>query len=94
MYLLIIGVLRKEIKMENVILEKMDCIPVLGPNTNQWWAYSEKYDFYIDPPSSVLEKIKTHSDDVDEQEEYFQEILDENPDWLMDDEHWYENEDI
>ena len=38
-------------------------------------------DFYIDPPNSVLEEIETHSDDVEEQEEYFQDILNEKPEW-------------
>lgn len=67
---------------------------VLGFNTKQWWAYDNETDEYCDPPSKVLEEISMHSDDIDKQEKFFNDILSEEPDWLNDEEHRYDNIDI
>ena len=63
---------------------------VLGFNTKQWWAYDNEEDVYCDPPTEVLEQIKAHSSDVNEQEEFFNSILAEEPDWLADEEYKYD----
>ena len=57
---------------------------VLGFNTKQWWAYDNEMDEYCDPPSEVLEKIKQHSEDVNEQEKFFNNLLKAEPEWLND----------
>lgn len=62
---------------------------ILGFNTKQWWAYDNETDEYCDPPITVLEEIKKHSDDLKEQEEYFNKILAEKPNWLNDVRHRY-----
>lgn len=64
---------------------------VLGFNTKQWWAYDNETDEYCDPPIEVLEQIKAHSDDVDEQEEFFNELLANEPDWLKDEDYRYDD---
>ena len=64
---------------------------VLGFNTKQWWAYDNEMDEYCDPPAEVLEDIENYSDDVDEQEEYFNSILAEEPDWLEDEDYRYDD---
>ena len=63
---------------------------VLGFNTKQWWAYDNKTDEYCDPPTKVLEEIEKHSSGISEQEEYFTQILLEEPDWLADKEYRYQ----
>ena len=67
---------------------------VLGPNTKQWWAYDNETDEYCDPPSNVLEEIKKHSSNIDEQESFFNELLANEPAWLNDDEFRYDDVDI
>ena len=67
---------------------------VFGFNSKQWWAYDNTTDEYCDPPISVLEEIANHSDDVDVQEKFFNEILSKKPDWLNDKEHRYNDIDI
>lgn len=68
---------------------------ILGFNTKQWWAYDNETDEYCDPPIKVLDEIENHSRDVDEQQRYFQDILDENPSWLYDEGYRYSDiEDI
>lgn len=62
---------------------------VLGFNTKQWWAYDNETDEYCDPPTVVLDEISNHSDNVDEQEDYFNKILATEPEWLNDKEHRY-----
>lgn len=68
----------------------MRYIAVLGFNTKQWWAYDEETDEYCDPPISVLNRIKQHSDNVAEQEYFFNEILLGEPSWLKDKDHRYD----
>lgn len=63
---------------------------VLGFNTKQWWAYDNETDEYCDPPTKVLEEIENHSSGISEQEEYFNQILSEEPDWLDDKEYRYQ----
>lgn len=68
---------------------------VLGPNTKQWWAYDNETDQWCDPPTEVLDSLgntKPHfstEEELSEQEEKFQKILDEEPDWLSDKRHRY-----
>ena len=69
----------------------MEYIVIHGPNTKQWWVYNEEEDFYIDPPSEVLKQVEAFSSDINEQEEYFQNIVDENPSWLYDEDYYYED---
>lgn len=69
----------------------MEYIVIHGPNTKQWWVYNEEEDFYIDPPSEVLNQVEAFSSDINEQEEYFQNIVDENPSWLYDEDYYYED---
>ena len=67
---------------------------VLGFNTKQWWAYDNETEEYCDPPKKVLDKIKQHSDDVDKQEEYFNNLLATEPEWLNDEEFRYDDIEI
>ena len=67
---------------------------VFGFNSKQWWAYDNETDEYCDPPSRVLEEIENHSDDIDKQEDFFNKILETEPDWLNDKEHRYDDIDI
>lgn len=61
--------------------------PVFGFNTKQWWAYDNETDEWCDPPTDVLNDIKNCSNLSEE--EYFQNLLDENPDWLYDEGYRY-----
>ena len=63
---------------------------VLGYNTKQWWAYDNKTDEYCDPPLAVLKAIRNHSSNIDEQRDFFNKILESEPDWLNDKEHRYD----
>ena len=63
---------------------------VLGFNTKQWWAYDNETDEFCDPPTEVLNAIHNHSNNVDTQEDFFNEILSTEPDWLNDEGHRYE----
>ena len=67
---------------------------VYGFNSKQWWAYDNETDEYCDPPTDVLDNIENYSSDIDEQEEYFNKILDTDPSWLYDDGYRYNNIDI
>ena len=62
---------------------------VFGFNSKQWWAYDNKTEEYCDPPASVLFDIANHSDDIDEQQRFFEAILEKEPEWLNDKEHRY-----
>lgn len=72
----------------------MRCEAVYGFNSKQWWAYDNETDEYCDPPTEVLDSIESHSSDIDEQEEYFNKILDTDPNWLYDDGYRYNDIDI
>lgn len=63
--------------------------PVLGPNTKQWWAWDTELDEYCDPPLKILEDIANFSDDINEQRDYFDKVLSEDPDWLYEEEYRY-----
>ena len=63
---------------------------VLGCNTKQWWAYDNKTDEFCDPPTVILNKIRDHSNDIDEQRNFFDTILSQEPDWLNDEGHRYD----
>ena len=43
-----------------------------------------------DPPTEVLEEIANHSNDIMEQEDFFNEILASEPSWLNDEGHRYD----
>lgn len=58
--------------------------PSLGPNTKQWWAYDYETHEWCDPPIEVLDDVKQR-ETINEQEAYFQTVLDTNPAWLYDD---------
>lgn len=60
---------------------------VLGFNSKQWWAYDEYTGEVIDPPVDVLAEIKSHP--FDKQEEFFESLLENEPDWLNDVGHRY-----
>lgn len=67
---------------------------VLGFNTKQWWVYDNDEDEYIDPPSSVLAKIRDYSDDVNMQQSFLNGILTTEPEWLYHKGYRYNGEDI
>ena len=69
-------------------------LPLYGCNTKQWWIYDEETDVYIDPPAEVLKKIKYSAKNIKEQESLLEEIINENPDWLQDEDYWYDEVDI
>lgn len=64
-------------------------IAIFGFNTKQWWAYDNEKDEYCDPPNDVLEKIKQKSNDINEQEIFFNDILATEPEWLHDNDSRY-----
>ena len=67
---------------------------VFGFNTKQWWVYDNETDEYCDPPSAVLDEVKSRSADIDEQEDFFREIVSAEPMWLNDTEFRYKDIDI
>lgn len=84
--------LNEEYENEHIPYQRYES--VLGFNTKQWWAYDNITDEYCDPPTEVLDAIKNHSTNVDTQEDFFNEILSTEPDWLNDKEHRYDDIDI
>lgn len=62
---------------------------VLGFNTKQWWIYDNDTDEYCDPPCEVLDDVKNHSADIDEQERFLREIVSAEPNWLNDTDYRY-----
>lgn len=64
---------------------------VYSPNYNQWFAYDSEMDIFIDPPVLVLNEIAEHGDSAKEQEAYFNQLLAEEPDWLLDTEYSYDD---
>lgn len=67
---------------------------MLGPNTNQLWVYSNGVDRYIDPPKAVLDELDEKYDDDEAKEAALQIIVDRNPDWLYEEEYWYDDIEI
>ena len=66
-------------------------LPVLGPNTHQWWIYDEKDDVYVDPPKDVLDDMQdcmriwgVRPDEVDLVERMWVIEILTDPDWLYD----------
>ena len=78
--------------MKQIVINYKSCDAIMGFNTKQWWAYDNENDLYIDPPLDVLNEIKAHSNDYNEQESYFLNIINKNPDWLQDSDYWYDGE--
>ena len=70
------------------------------PNTKQWWIYDGEEDVYIDPPTEVLDKVdelfaQDTADSMDEARDYLENICNnEQPDWLNEEEYWYDDEDL
>lgn len=62
---------------------------IYGFNTKQWWAYDAETEEVCDPPIDVLDEVTSYSFNVDEQQEYFEKILDTSPSWLDDKEYRY-----
>ena len=67
---------------------------VLGPNTNQWWAYDNENGKYIDPPVDVLDSLPDWRDQYEDAENDFQHILDKNPSWLKDEDYIYDADEL
>lgn len=60
---------------------------VIGPNTNQIYAYDNDTDEFIDPPASVIKELdakRNWRNDPDGYAADFQCILDTKPEWLLD----------
>ena len=66
----------------------------LGPNTKQWWAFDNETGELCDPPTEILEQIEAHSEDIDEQREFFDSILETEPEWLNDEDYRYDGEEF
>ena len=66
-----------------------------GFNTKQLWVYDEVKDAYINPPAEVLDKINEEHDwnDWDSKERALEEIVEQNPSWLNDEEYTYPADD-
>ena len=68
---------------------------VYGFNSKQWWVYDNDKDVYIDVPTDVLNELQEHSNDICEQQCYFEDyILVNVPKWLEDKDHWYDDVEI
>ena len=52
---------------------------VFGFNTKQWWVYDEDDDIYIDPPISVLRKIKTQNNNHEIEQKRLEKIANKSP---------------
>lgn len=73
---------------------------VKGFNTKQWWIYDNENDIYIDPPKDVLALINKvnagketlTSEDIDAEEDALMQIVEQNPDWLHDENGFYDGE--
>ncbi len=65
-----------------------------GPNTKQLWVYDNEEDAYIDPPTDVLDAVMSAlgpNKDWDKACDSLMDIIaDEDPDWLRDEDYWYE----
>ena len=61
--------------------------PALGFNTKQWWVYDNDKQVWIDPPTEVLDSLPR---DVDKAEDMLYDILELEPDWLNDEDYWYD----
>lgn len=66
-----------------------------GPNTKQLWVYDNEEDAYIDPPTDVLDTVMSAlgpNKDWDKARDRLLDIIaDEDPDWLRDEDYWYED---
>lgn len=70
------------------------CMAVTGFNTKQVWVYDNEHDIYIDVPKEVLDDIdsKTERRDWDAKESLLEEVIATNPDWLQDEDYFYNAE--
>lgn len=67
---------------------------MLGPNTNQLWVYANGVDRFIDPPKAVLDELDKKYDDYADKEAALQEIINKDPDWLYEEDYWYDDIEI
>ena len=82
----------KMVKVLNELDNYFECSDfevVLGPNSKQWWVYSNRFDVWIDPPKEVLSKL---SKDQDEAEKELYALVKTLPNWLFDIYYWYDAE--
>ena len=65
------------------------------PNTKQLWVYDNEEDAYIAPPAEVLDAVMSELKSYDNWDEacnvLMNIIADEDPDWLRDEDYWYED---
>ena len=67
---------------------------MIGFNTKQPWVYDNIRDVYIDPPAEVLDSLPNWREDSDKTEEALLEICKTEPDWLLERQFWYGDEDF
>ena len=70
----------------------MRYLVVLGFNTKQWWVYDIEVDIYIDPPIEVLNELDEMSAIAAAERLTQIANADPTPDWLFDEEFWYDGE--
>ena len=70
------------------------CEAVIGFNTKQPWVYDNVRDVYIDPPAEVLDSLPDWREDSDKTCEALLEICKTNPEWLLERQFWYGDEDF
>ena len=65
-----------------------------GPNTKQLWIYDNDKEVFIDPPLEVLYKLDEDfgKEWSQEKEEELLKIVNEKPDWLFEEEYWYDDD--
>ncbi len=79
-----------DVKPADLSLKNPKYMALLGFNTKQLWLYDEENDVYIDPPAEVLDSLP---EDQDEAETELARIAnEENPDWLLDEDYWYDGD--
>lgn len=81
--------LNRVISIFTTYLDCNDFEVVLGPNSKQWWIYSNRFDVWIDPPKEVLSKL---SKDQEEAEKELYALVKTLPNWLFDIYYWYDAE--
>lgn len=67
---------------------------VFGKNSNQFWVYDNVKDRYIDPPKEILDMVKSVLYDYARAQDYLQDIINEEPDWLNDEEYTYDGDEL
>ena len=67
-----------------------------GFNTKQLWVYDNDRDCFIDPPADILNELykKYILRDIDMEMSALEEIIDNDPDWLYDEDYCYYDDDF